>query len=80
MKIDATKAGKPGAIRSTMMTAGLVLIVLTMVIHIPATLLDVGIAISIASATMIDATTALPSGINTLTARRLGGFIVRQLN
>lgn len=53
MKIDATKAGKPGAIRSTLMTAGLVLIVLTMVIPIPATLLDVGIAISIASATMI---------------------------
>ncbi|MBA4490785.1 flagellar type III secretion system protein FlhA [Paracoccus sp. S1E-3] len=36
-----------------MMTAGLVLIVLTMVIPIPATLLDIGIAISIASATMI---------------------------
>ena len=53
MKNDATKAGEPGAIRSTMMTAGLVLIVLTMVIPIPATLLDVGIAISIASATMI---------------------------
>ena len=53
MKNDATKAGEPGAIRSTMMTAGLVLIVLTMVIPVPATLLDVGIAISIASATMI---------------------------
>ena len=53
MKIEAAKTGKTGAMRSTMMTAGLVLIVLTMVIPIPATLLDVGIAISIASATMI---------------------------
>ena len=53
MKIEAAKSGKPGALRGTMMTAGLVLIVLTMVIPIPATLLDIGIAISIASATMI---------------------------
>ncbi|WP_235931214.1 flagellar biosynthesis protein FlhA [Paracoccus xiamenensis] len=48
-----TEAAKTGAARGTMITAGLVLIVLTMVIPIPATLLDVGIAISIASATMI---------------------------
>ncbi|WBU54837.1 flagellar biosynthesis protein FlhA [Paracoccus sp. SCSIO 75233] len=47
---DATPAG---AARGTMVTAGLVLIVLTMVIPIPAGLLDFGIAISIASATMI---------------------------
>ena len=53
MKIDAAKSGKSGATRGMMMTAGLVLIVLTMVIPIPATLLDVGITISIASATMI---------------------------
>lgn len=53
MKIEASKSGKPGAMRGTLITAGLVLIVLTMVIPIPATLLDIGIAISIASATMI---------------------------
>lgn len=53
MKIDAAKAKKASATRGTMITAGLVLIVLTMVIPIPATLLDFGIAVSIASSTMI---------------------------
>lgn len=53
MKTDAIALPKTGTIRGTAITAGLVVIVLTMVIPIPAALLDVGIAISIASATMI---------------------------
>ncbi|WBU56731.1 flagellar biosynthesis protein FlhA [Paracoccus sediminicola] len=49
-----TELRQPSAgMRGMLITAGLVLIVLTMVIPIPATLLDIGIAISIASATMI---------------------------
>ncbi|MDO5605156.1 MAG: flagellar biosynthesis protein FlhA [Paracoccus sp. (in: a-proteobacteria)] len=42
-----------GTARSTLITAGLVLIVLMMVVPVPARLLDLGLAISIASATMI---------------------------
>ncbi|MFV0293223.1 MAG: FHIPEP family type III secretion protein [Paracoccus sp. (in: a-proteobacteria)] len=45
--------GRPGHIRGMMITAGLVMIVLTMVMPMPASFLDIGIATSIASATMI---------------------------
>ncbi|MFD1796703.1 flagellar biosynthesis protein FlhA [Paracoccus aurantiacus] len=52
MANEGARAGA-GALRGTMITSGLVIIVLTMVIPIPASLLDFGIAVSIASATMI---------------------------
>ncbi|WBU63959.1 flagellar biosynthesis protein FlhA [Paracoccus aerodenitrificans] len=48
-----SEAGPAGNIKGVAITSGLVLIVLTMVIPIPAGLLDLGIALSIATATMI---------------------------
>ncbi|AUM74785.1 flagellar biosynthesis protein FlhA [Paracoccus jeotgali] len=51
--IEPVAAVPAGSLRGAMVTAGLVIIVLTMVIPIPAALLDFGIAVSIASATMI---------------------------
>lgn len=50
MKADTAGSG---AVRGTLITSGLVLIVLTMVMPLPAGVLDFGIAVSIASATMI---------------------------
>ena len=80
MTIDTQTTGTNGSVRGTLLTAGLVLIVLTMVIPMPASLLDVGIAISIATSTMIlvmASTVARPTDFQAFPVLLLVSLIIR---
>lgn len=79
MKTENPAASK-GGMRGTIITAGLVLIVLTMVIPMPAAALDFGIAISIASSTMIlvmASTVARPTDFQAFPVLLLVSLIIR---
>ncbi|MDO5642335.1 MAG: FHIPEP family type III secretion protein [Paracoccus sp. (in: a-proteobacteria)] len=80
MKTEAAAGGLAGSMRGTLITAGLVVIVLTMVIPMPAAVLDFGIAISIASATMIlvmASTVARPTDFQAFPVLLLVSLVIR---
>ncbi|TKW66500.1 MAG: flagellar biosynthesis protein FlhA [Paracoccus denitrificans] len=81
MKTDAVARKNPtGSLRGGLITAGLVLIVLTMVIPMPAAMLDFGIAISIATATMIlvmASTVARPTDFQAFPVLLLISLVIR---
>ncbi len=81
MKTDAVaRSNTSGSLRGTLITAGLVVIVLTMVIPMPAAVLDFGIAISIASATMIlvmASTVARPTDFQAFPVLLLVSLVIR---